>query len=757
MPYISRSDPVRLRLPARASIVLALVAALASAGAGAQERSGDAREVTGGDRPKIGLVLGGGGAKGGAHIGVLKVLEELHVPVDYIAGTSIGAAIGGLYASGMSVSELERLMESLDWKDLLSDRPARRHRPFRVKDTDRRIPSRLELGFNAGKFRLPTGFVTGQNVELMLRSATLPVAHIHAFKDLPIPFVAVATDLVTGEVVVLDDGELATAMRASMSIPGAFSPVEIDGRILVDGGLVRNLPVDVVRAMGADVVIAVDLTPPLLEAEELESALEVSAQTFRISVLQNTVPQREALLEGRDVLLRPDVEDVAVTEFRSLIGAIPAGEVVARANIGALRRWAVTPEEHARLSERRRPVETPLLVLDFIRIEGAERIDPDILRRRLDLPLGEPLTAEMLEQALHRVFAMGLYQGVDYSLERDGDAEGLLVRVSEKPWGPGLLRLGLVLGNDLERGRSSFTLLASHTQTQLNRRGGELLTEIRLGDAQAALVELFQPLDVGGRFFIAPRLEYREESLDVAVLGAGEVNRGIRELGAALAAGIQLRNWGELRVELRVGEVQRRDTGLDPTAVLDAAVGAILARFSIDVLDDRTFPTAGTWARFEAFRSARALGADPSYTRLEGSLLSAFTRKGTTLVLEARAGTAINSDLPSHHDFALGGFQQLSGYRAREAIGNRFGFGRATLRRKVATLPTTPQGGNLHVGVSIEAGNTWIDSGDVSFSDLRGGAAVFVGLESILGPVYLAYGRTASGSDTLFFFLGRAF
>jgi NTE family protein len=195
---------------------------------------------------------------------VLEVLEELRIPVDYIAGTSIGAIVGGLYASGMRVPEMKALMESLDWQEMLSDQVPLRYKPVRLKNLNGHVPSRLEIGFNHGALRFPTALVTGQNVDRTLRTATFSVRHVEDFRDLPVPFVAVATDLVTGELVTLAGGHLASAIRASMSIPGAFSPVEIDGRILVDGGLVRNLPVDVVREMGADVVIAVDLTPPAL-------------------------------------------------------------------------------------------------------------------------------------------------------------------------------------------------------------------------------------------------------------------------------------------------------------------------------------------------------------------------------------------------------------------------------------------------------------------------------------------------------------
>ena len=727
--------------------------AITSAAGSAQRRTDSVAATSGDDdRPKIGLVLGGGGAKGGAHIGVLEVLEELRIPIDYIAGTSVGAAIGGLYASGMSVPDLRALMESLDWPDVLSNRAPRRYRPIRTKQADNRAATRLEAGFNGGQFRLPTGLVTGHNLERTLRSATLPAARIRAFEDLPIPFVAVATDLITGEMVVLDHGNLSTAMQASMSLPGAFSPVEVDGRPLVDGAVVRNLPVDVVREMGADVVIAVDLTSPLYEAEELRTAVEITGQAFRISVLQNTLPQRESLTPGHDVLLRPEVEDVAVVDFRSLVGTISKGLEVARDSAEALRRLSVTPAAYEAIEEGRRTAAGRTDALDFVRIGGTERIDPNVLRRRLDLSLGSPLRADRLEQALSRVFGMELYERVDYTVVEDGDQLGLLVQVTEKRWGPGFLRFGMAFSEDLERGQSSLVLAASHLQTQLNGRGGELLTELRVLGAESAQVEFFQPLDTRGMFFVGPRLEYQVESLDVTYLGAGQVSRGIREFTATMALGVQFTDWGEWRAEFDQGRVWAKDSG-DPG--LNASVGGISSRLTLDVLDDRPFPRSGVWAFLEAYRSDRSLGASREYTRLEGAFLTAFSHGRNTVLLGGRAGSAIDSTLPVDHDFALGGFQRMSGLLPRDMVGNHYGFAHVTVQSRLVTLPTALQGGGLYVGLSLEGGNVWDDTSRLSLGDLEGAASVFVGVETLVGPLFLSYGRTASGDDKVSLLLGR--
>jgi len=675
-------------------------------------------------RPKVGLVLGGGGAKGGAHIGVLEVLEELRVPIDYIAGTSVGSAIGGLYASGMSVPELKALMESLDWQDVLSNRAQRRHRPIRLKQADERTPTRFEVGFNRGKFRLPTGIVAGQNLERTVRGATLSVAHIQNFQDLPIPFAAVATDLLTGEMVVLDRGNLSTAIQASMSIPGGLPPVEVDGLTLGDGAAVRNLPVDVVRDMGADVVIAVDLTAPLYDAQELRTAIDVSVQSSRIATLQNTLPQRESLTPGYDVLLRPELRDIATIDFRSLVRAISRGSEVARDSTGALRRFSVDARRYEAIQESRGGTSDRSDTIDFVRIEGSERIDPGVLLRRLDLPVGAPLDADVLEHAVSRVFATELYERVDYTLTEDNGRRGLLIQVIEKLWGAGFLHFGAAFSDQLGRGKSSLILSLSHRQTQLNRRGGELLTELRLLGAQRAGIEFHQPLDTGGRFFVTPLLDYQAESMDVTYLGAGQVDRDVREFTASMAVGVQFPDWGEWRVEIDRGRVWGKSSGANG---LDATVGGFSSRVTVDFLDDRAFPRIGSRGSLEVYRSDRSLGASLEYTRLEGAWLTALSRGRATLLLGGRVGSALDATLPVHHDFALGGFQRMSGLLPRDILGNHYGFGHVTVQTRLATLTTALAGGNLYLGFSLEAGNAWADRESVDVSDLRGAGSVFFG------------------------------
>jgi NTE family protein len=280
-----------------------------------------------GDRPKIGLALGGGGARGAAHVGVLRTLEELGIPVDYVAGTSMGSIVGGLYAMGMSPDDIERTIEEIDWTEIFKDGPPRQERRFRRKQDDRTflIDARPGVIEKERKVELVPALIQGQKLELALRRYTLPATEVQDFDDLRIPFRAVATDVVSGEAVVLGEGDLATAMRASMAVPAVFAPVEIGDRLLVDGGLAMNLPVSAVRAMGADIVIAVDVGGPRRQREEIGNVLAMLDQIASLVTFRNT-EEEIAKLGPRDLLIVPPLErEVLASDFPKMPTAIAIG------------------------------------------------------------------------------------------------------------------------------------------------------------------------------------------------------------------------------------------------------------------------------------------------------------------------------------------------------------------------------------------------------------------------------------------------
>ncbi len=360
----------------------------AVSGANAQIVDGQAQEEN--QRPRVGLVLGGGGARGAAHIGVLKELERLRIPVDVIAGTSMGAIVGGLYASGMTADELEELAGSLDWAAALTDKPDREDLSFRRKQDDTQFPIDFELGVRGADLVLPKGVIQGQKLDLLLRELTMRVSHIRDFDDLPIPFRAVASDIERGEAHVMGSGDLARSMRASMSVPGVFAPVRIRGRSLVDGGLTGNLPVEVMQQMDVDVIIAVDVEFPLYGREELGSALAISEQMLTILIRKETLRQIDHL-EEHDILIRPELGTYGSSDFGNIVETIEPGAFAARAQSEKLRSFAVDQATYDDYQARRAAPQQTGSELAFVRVVHEGKLSPAVLESRLSVKAGDPI------------------------------------------------------------------------------------------------------------------------------------------------------------------------------------------------------------------------------------------------------------------------------------------------------------------------------------------------------------------------------
>ncbi len=388
-------------------------------------------------RPKIGLVLSGGGARGGAHIGVLKALEELHIPIDYIAGTSMGAIIGAFYAAGYSPQEIEKFVSETQWKDAFSDQPDRAAITMRKKQLDADFLISHRLGFNGGELKLPLGFFEGQKLDLIFQRAFLRVDEIQDFDDLRIPFRAVATNLVTGTEVVLGSGSLATAVRASMSIPAVFAPVIMDDMMLVDGGMANNLPISVVREMGADIVIAVDISSPLLARDELDSLLTVTEQLTNFLTRRNTERQL-ATLGPQDILLVPELGDFGSTDFNNLLDIVPAGYASVMQKQVALLALSLPAEDtSARLAEFH-AAENASYIVHFIDVNNASILNDEIIRSRLDIELGKPLDFDKLESSISHIYSIDVFQSVNYELvTNDAGETGLEINaVPARTGGP---------------------------------------------------------------------------------------------------------------------------------------------------------------------------------------------------------------------------------------------------------------------------------------------------------------------------------
>lgn len=700
-------------------------------------------------RPRIGLALSGGGARGAAHVSVLRVLEELAVPVDFIAGTSMGAVVGGLYAAGTSPAEMERLLTSIDWDDLLSDKPPRSDRPFREKvNDDHLLP--VELGFKRGKLVFPRGVMAGQKLGFMLKKETARAAMITDFDELGIPFRAIATDIETGEGVVLKSGSLPQAIRASMAIPAAFSPVESEGRILVDGGVWRNLPIDVVRRMGADVVIAVDISTPLASRERLASALGIYGQLISFLTALNVEEQLRSLREG-DVLIRPDLEGIATLDFKKVGEAMRRGLAAAEALRAALARLSVSPEEHRLVLERLRGV-TPRPEITAIRLGEVAPVDRRIVERVVQSRPGPGLTPESIQRDLARIRALGDYELVDVRPEFSGEKATLVIDGQAKRWGPNFVRLGLDIATDFS-GESNFGFLLDYRATRLNALGLEWRTLVRAGTDLTFLSELYQPLDWGGRFFVDPVVFYRRTQLPVFVDERRVADFTVDQPGIGLEGGISLGPMGQVNAGLVRTRVHGNPRGAGeelPEATLDRTVLHVSGIF--DQLDSLTFPRHGVAAAASFEVATRALGGDAVFRRASVSTTLPWSAGRSALVLSARGGTSLSTELPIDAEFTLGGYNNLSGFQPGQVRGESFAFGGLEYNYRIGGGSGFVRG--LYLGGTLEAGNAWPVHAPRKLSDLRPAGSVFIAADTLLGAIHFGYGVGDGGNRSVFLTVG---
>lgn len=704
------------------------------------------------ERPKIGLVLSGGGARGAAHIGVLRVLEELNIPVDFIAGTSMGAIIGGLYAAGLSPDEIEAAMRDIDWDRVFIDAPPRQERSFRRKRDDDLYLVKKKLGFNSGRVELPLGFIQGQKFNLILQKLSLRAAGVKNFDHLPTPFRAVATDIGSGSEIVIGTGSLAVAMRASMAVPGIFAPTQLDGRLLVDGGIVNNLPIDVARSMGADLVIAVDIATPLTAPGEINNVLSITDQLIKMMTTSNVSRQLETL-HSKDILIRPDLADITSADFKSADQAIESGEMAARNMIQALLDLSLDPASYARYRERRENQEGNLPLVDYVRIENNSRLADSLLNSRLNIPLGELFQHDALEQDLNSIYGLDVFETVSYRLELSDDKQGVVIEAKEKPWGPNYLQFGAALTGNAD-GENSYNFGFSYLKTQMNELGGEWRTAIQVGESPVFFSEFYQPLSFDTRYFISPRILYQKRNVNLFQDSNKLAEYRVENTGLELALGRELGNWGEARLGIRRftgdAEVLIGDPGL---ADVDFDTGEIYLRLSLDKFDNVNFPRSGAYAVLENSFSRKGIGADASLDQLSLDVLGAYSKGEHTLLLGARAESTTSGDAPVQERFTLGGFLQLSGLSTEEISGEHSALLRMVYYRRFYPVSILP----AYVGFSLEGGNVWESRSDIELDSFIPAGSLFMGLDTIVGPLYLGYGLAEGGRDSLFLFLGRNF
>ena len=723
-------------------LVCFLACALATSGVFGQ--SGKAS-----DRPKVGLVLGGGGARGAAHIGVLEVLERLRIPVDCVAGTSMGALVAGAWAAGRSPAQLRQEMAKADWDDLFQDNADFADLSFRGKQLSQRFLPGSETGLKDSGAVGPPGVVLGQKIKLFFNHLVHADTGEPQIDRLPLALSIIATDIGSGERVVYRDGSLTQAMRASMSVPGLMAPQEYRGRKLVDGGLVDNVPIREVRdRCGAQVVIAVNVGSPLLKPEAVSGLISITAQMVALLTEQN-VSASLALLTPQDILIKPDLGTITAGDFGRHAEAADRGRAAALALAPQLARLAVDEATYAGWQRSVAVRERALPRIDEVQVAGLLRTEEALVRRWIEQKDGAALDTTALTRDIGRAYGDGHYERLDYMLETIGGRQVLRLMPVEKSWGPDYLRLGVRLDSSLSQG-SNFLLRAGYQKTWLNRLGGELLVSGEIGSTPGASVEFYQPLTPTQRYFVDAVAEYKRERADYFDRDQRVAEYRVARSRLDLVAGINFDLLGQLRAGWREIKVSREiETGIDLFAgQSDPGTGGWLVGLDMDRLDRLYFPRSGWAAQATWFGSQRH-----DYSRLALELRGAFPIDNFVLAGRASWVGSPRGRLPLSEAGRLGGFLNLTSFATGQLLGDDVAYAHVRAERIIGRAPLGLRG-DMRLGLALEAGRVADPYARQKRSGWLNSVALYLGGETPFGPVYVGLGRGSGRTNNAYLFIG---
>lgn len=734
------------------------------------------------DRPIIGLVLSGGGARGGAHVGVLKVLEAHRIPVDAIVGTSMGSLVGGLYAAGYRADEIEQILTGTDWTEYIAFDYDRTKMPFRRKELQRAFPGNLKVGIDINhELTLSSGLFKQQPMLQFLESKLRHVPDGSDFDALPIPFRSIATDFSNGETVVLRRGSLARSIYASLSIPGGFFPIEIDGKILVDGGVADNLPLDVMRnEMDADIIFVVDVSMPFEDLPEYQSFLGIVNQLSNILVRKNT-DRALGTLKENEILVVPDLEGYTSLDADRYPQIIVRGEramtLFGSDAMPSLAQDAEAYREYRMRFDGVRTITPP--VIDRIELRNPTYIDDRTILGRLHVRTGEPLDYNRLHEDIDTIYNMTLFDEVDYTVENVNGENVLIIRLTPSSDINGKLKFAFGFEDDFN-GHSDYFVKFEYLMMGLNRFGGEWRNRMEIGIEKLLYSEWYQPLEPMQRFYIRPALFYRDKKLYVSpgVLGSHFVESDLddsvpiraKEYGGEMSFGINIGT----SVQIESGVVSKK---VEPEIALfyvdyngtyyktlsaSQDVTYAYALLQVDTMDKAFFPTKGLYFDLEYSRQLPQWGSEVDYSQLYGTLSSVVSFGRHSLIGRLRGGTTFDAANFAYSEdfgaiFTLGGLFNLSGLPTNAVTGDDMLFGMAGYRYALSKkgffgsleMPT-------YVGFTVETGDAWYEEYGEKIQ-LRGAGSVYVSVDTFLGPFYLGFGMAEGGYSNLYLSLGESF
>lgn len=701
-------------------------------------------------RPRIGVALEGGGALGLAHIGVLKWFEEHHIPVDYVAGTSMGGLVGGFYATGKSPEELREIVEAQNWDIIIGGQAQYEDLSFRRKEDYRAYPNKIVLGLRNG-LSLPAGLNAGHQISLLIDHQTLAYSKLNSFDELPIPFRSVATDLVSGKEEVFGTGDLAKALRATMSIPGLFSPVADQGKVYVDGGLVGNLPTDVVRKMGADVVIAVHLETAPAKPEDIQSLFSVLGRSIEVVVRENEIRG----LAGADLVVNVNLQDFTSLDYPKSEAIIEKGELAAQDKAVVLSRFSVdeaawTSYVEARNARKKTDVPVP----QFVKVEGTNPGAVKHLEEFLRPLAGKPIDEKKLERLLTRLTGIGKFDWASYQIAEENGRSGLLIRVHEKNYAPPSIQLGFEVDGS-ESGDVNFTQAVRLTVMDKAGYRSEWRTDALFGKTYGIASELYRPVTARSKWFFAPHASASDTAFKIytkndpvsdyrlvrAAIG-GDIGYGFNRF-AEVRAGYEV---GFLDAKLRLGKASFRS--------VSGRVGNLRASSLVDHTDDPVIPREGykVETTFRWFDTSPGTAEAFPALEMRVGYFQPITKTGS-IFATGEGGSTLGFSKTGIPQYFLGGPSRLSAYGTNELFGNQYYVFRTGYLHDLLTLPPFV-GKKVYAAGTFEFGKMYGAANQSGFpSDVAAGVLA----QTALGPIFIGGSVGDSGHRKWFFQLGRVF
>jgi len=712
------------------------------------------------ERPKIALVLSGGGARGAAHVGVLKVLEKNHIPIDMIIGTSMGSFMGGLYASGKSPKEIEEILLSTNWQDVIRTDFERQKIPMQKKLSQYKYQGKLGVGVNdKNQVVLPTGVLKREPLLLAFDSFFADVKYVDDFDKLRIPFRAVATNIQNGEAVVLKSGSIADAVYASSAIPGGLQPITIDDVDLIDGGVSKNIPIEVAKEMGADIIIAVDVSEPFEKNIDVNSYFVVMGQLVNIMMRKNA-DESIKLLTQKDILITPDLKGYTGLDVEKYAEIIEKGYEAALKQESQLQKLALPQNEYvAYVEAHANRIDKKKRVIDEIEIQNHTYLADEVIRKYIHQKVGSYFDDKQLREDIMQLYNTTLFDSIDYKIVSKNGKNILLITTTPSWNSRGDIFFSLSLEDNF-KAQNNYSLKLGYWLYGINSFGAEWRNDIEVGSRRYAHTEFYQPLDEMQYLYVKPYLLY-EELTYILPTDIGNQELDTRRYGGGFGLGANLSATFNVEAFLKMYKDKSVIDILSYSEKFLSKQAGVKLQY--DSLDNYNFAQSGLLAEVRFSKEFASLGSDYDYNQLYATIQKPFSYRDNTFIFNAKLGltdvyNGQKSPYSVYDKFSLGGMFNLSGYQSYTLVDNNMYFASLMYRYRIKNGGFFGAlGMPLYAGFSVESGASWADGSSLNSDDIKYSGAVYISADTAFGPFYFTYGVADKRHQSLYLYLGEKF